>query len=131
MIYERLVDAAIRMLCEDPAEESVEDYRERARYLLATFCSECEPIDRSYRAAHQMPSVVRRPTACVRLQEEFPLCDVFVTAAEYYLSAMLAMEENEEMSEKYLALYSDALSRIVSSLPASLHKISDRYGLLT
>lgn len=135
MTYRELYENALRTVCEDEQTTDTSDYEERAAYILATFCAQCCVPDQKYRAAHTLGEQSFTPVACVDLDHDFPLCDAFVPAAIYYLSAILVLDENEAMSEKFFSLYSDALAALVSSLPSStesatLESITDRYGLM-
>ena len=66
-------------------------------------------------------------TVCVPLDGEFGLSDAFAPAAIYYLAAMLVLDENEEMSESFLARYSDQLATLRASLPMGKEHIRDHY----
>ncbi len=114
----------------DSATTCVEDYEDRAGYILATFCADCIKADQRYRLTHSESSVAPTVLTYVNLTSDFALCDVFAPAAVYYLAAMLIMDEDEEMSEKFFALYSDSLSEILSDLPMVSTAIKDRYNLL-
>lgn len=130
MTYRDVLDAAVKLLCEDVANGYVEDYAERAPYVLATFDIECAAADRAYRQSHGLQKQQPLDVACVALEDEFRLHGVFYPAALYYLSAMLVMDENEVMGERFFELYSDAISSILASLPATAEKIVDSYHLI-
>ncbi len=130
MTYRQVYENALRLISETGDSVDVSDYEERSNYILATFLGQCAPADRQYRAAHQMSASVTSPVAYVEPDQSFGLSDVFVTPAEYYLAAMLVMDENEELSDRFFALYTDAISALLSSLPCSTESISDRYQAL-
>ena len=130
MTYRQIYENALRLVCETDSTMNVSDYEERAAYILATFLGQCAPIDRQYRAAHQMGAQAVVPVACVDFDHTFDLADVFITPAEQYLAAMLVLDENEEMSERFFSLYTDSVSALLDSLPFSCNSIEDRYKLL-
>ncbi|MBQ7336005.1 MAG: hypothetical protein IJW92_05995 [Clostridia bacterium] len=131
MTCQELLDAAVRLVCEDPSlPQNLEDYTERAPYLLASCLTQCAPLDARYRLAHGLDAVEAFEGAAIDLGEAFPLCGIFAPAAVYYLAAMLVIDENERMSDKYFSLYSDALASIQVELPATATHITDRYGLI-
>lgn len=130
MTYRQIYENALRLICETDSAMDTADYEERATYVLATFLGQCAPIDRQYRAAHQMSAHSVLPVACVDPDHTFDLADVFASPAEYYLSAMLVLDENEEMSERFFSLYTDAISSLLDSLPCACESIRDRYTLL-
>lgn len=128
MTLQSIYDAALRLVCEEA--DGSEDYEERASYLLPTFCAHCRESEARYRKAHDMGAGSIPTSLYWELTEEFPLCDVFVAPATYYLAAMLALDENETLSEKLFALYTDALASIETALPTQAAPITDRYKLL-
>ena len=130
MTLREITDAAIRLVCENPQDVSTEDYRERASYILPAFCGQCAASDDRYRLAHSMSTKVAVSAAYMELDELFPLADVFVAPATYYLAAMLVVDENEDLSDRFFALSTDALASVEATLPATSKAVSDRYGLL-
>ena len=127
MTCREIYNAALRLLCE--SAENALDYEDRAGYLLATFCTETSAIDNRYRAENgegPQPSFAK---LYMELDSTFPLSDILLPAAEFYLAAMLAIDENEELSDRYFAKYTDALAQIVQP-SAKTAPIKDRYGLL-
>lgn len=130
MTYREIYENALRMICEDSTVSDSADYEERAAYILATLISECAAVDKQYRLAEGLEAVPHAPVACVELDDAFSLCDALIPIAVYYLSAMLVLDENEDMSEKFFSLYTDALTSFLSGLRHTSHPIDDRYGLM-
>lgn len=130
MLYRDIFNASVEMLSEDHATGDVEDYERRAGYLLGTVTAQLKPIDKRYRAAHDQGETVKSTVLCVDLDTTFPLCDVFISAATYYLASMLVMEENERLGDRIFALYADEIASIEAALPATAQSIIDRYGIL-
>ena len=130
MTYRQIYENALRLICETDDSVDTADYEERASYILATFLGQCASADRQYCTAHQLSTHTVVPVACVDPDQVFGLADAFMTPAEHYLAAMLVMDENEEMSERFFALYTDEISSLLASLPCSCEPIGDRYALL-
>ena len=129
MTNQEIFDAALRMCCEgNYANSYIKDYTERAPYILASFFSHTAPLVQKYRYAHQLDVTAEFEGVSVALTESFPIPSVFTSAAVFYLSAMLTIEENEEMSDKFFALCNDELSRIESSLPMQVETIVNKYA---
>lgn len=129
MQYQEILNASIGMIGESGSTGNTADYAERAEYLMGTFCSECHSLDRKYRRCKGETPQETDIGVCVTLSDSFPLSEVFVPAAIYYLSAMLIMEENEEIGEKLFDHYIDLLSSIQSELIATSHSIKNNYPL--
>jgi hypothetical protein len=129
MTNQEIFDAALRMCCEGNYSLSyTKDYTERAPYILASFFSHTAPLVEKYRDAHRLDVASRFEGVTVALTEAFPIPSVFTSAAVFYLSAMLTIEENEEMSDKFFALCNDELSRIEATLPMKLETIVNKYA---
>ncbi len=138
MTYQELYDSALRLVsetCRASDGEQIlenEDYRERAEYILATFCNECAPLDKKYREIHHAAAAVPyTPVTSVSLNSNFPLKEIFAHAAVYYLGAMLVSDENESLCDRLFDLYTDAISSIQSNLPYATESIVNRYADLT
>lgn len=130
MKYFELIENAVALVCEDPASDTTDDYYERAAYILGTFVSQSAEYDNRYRITKGEDTVTHAITLFVDSERDFALSDVFIPIAVHYLAAMLVLEENEEMSEKFFSLYTDGLSSLLASL-STVEPITDRYSLLT
>jgi len=129
MTYQDILNASLRMVCEGTWNNSYyKDYTERAPYILASFLSHCAPLEAKYRRANGLEEAVPFEGVTVTMTDAFHLPSIFCTAAIFYLSAMLTIEESEEMSDKYFAHCSDELSRIESNLPMTIEPIVNRYA---
>ncbi len=128
MTAQEILDTALRLIAENPTEtQEFDDYIDRAPYLLATCVRECARLDELYRRGHALTARVGSVGATLPLTAEFPLSPVFEAPAVYYLSAMLVLDENEEMSDRFFDLYADSLASIRASLPALPEAIARCY----
>ena len=130
MTFLELFENALRAISETSTNGDTSDYEERASYILATFCAQCSDTDRRYRKVTGGGAPSKVSTTYVELSEPFPLSDIFAPCAIHYLCAMLTLDENEAMSEKFFELYSDAIASIQASLPCSCAPIQDRYSMI-
>ncbi len=131
MTYLDLTKRAVAAICEDPsASFGLEDYHTRATFLLATFIGEYKPLDSCYREANGMEEKeIFTGMVSVDLEDDFPLCDIFIPAAINCLAAGLVIDENEEMSDKFFDRYINNILAIRKSIPTSTGAIVDRYDL--
>ena len=130
MTCNEIYTVALGMVCES-AQNNNTDYEERAPYLLAAFCSSCRALDTQYRHANGLDDAPDFSDSYIALEADFPLHRVFSSPAAAYLAAMLTVDENEEMSDRFCALYSDCLAQIQASLPCKVESIKNRYvGLI-
>ncbi len=130
MTYRDILKTAVGMVGEEISSPDNTDYEETAPYLLATLCRECASVDRRYRMATGGGAPNIPTEASVNLNDPFPLSDALAPAAAYYLSAMLVSDENESMSDRFFSLYTDAITDLLSALPAANGKTIDKYGIL-
>lgn len=129
MTNQEILDSAVALLCENETDGDVSDYERRAPYILANFCTQNASLDALYREAYGIGSELFTAPVYVELSDEFSLCEVFSAAAVHYLAALLVLDENASMSDKFFSLHAEALTNIRSTLPATIHSITDRYGL--
>lgn len=130
MTYRELYQSALRMVSESDGEGLHADYEERAGYLLAAFCNECASIEKRYCEANDLTRAGFSPQSVIALDDRFPLQDAFVPAAIYYLSAMLVIDENEDLSDRFFELYTDSISTIQAGIPCVKHRIVNEYSNL-
>ncbi len=128
MTYQELFTSSLALLAEDSQDtDGIADYAERAPYLLATFLTTCSALDNQYRLSHGREELPPFEGVCVAMDADFLLSAVLAPAAVYYLSSMLVLEENEALSDKLFATYSDLLSQIADALPGRLERIVNKY----
>lgn len=130
MTCRELFQSALRMICEREETADVSDYEERSEYLIASFCNQFVTMDALISSLLGENAGSYKTTVRLDPDQKFPLADRFANAAIYYLSAMLVIDENEELSEQFFALYSDAVSMLKSTVIGKQESISDRYGEL-
>lgn len=130
MTCREIYTVALEMV-DEALDNDNDDYEERAPYLLASFCSACRALDARYREANGLDAASDFSDTCLSLDGEFPLHRAFSAPAAAYLAAMLVVDENEDMSDRFCALYSDRLAQIQAELPCKTESIQNRYlGLL-
>ena len=131
MIYQEIYDGAVQLVNEDSEQNDPADYNRRAGYILATFSTIAAPLDVVYRKNHSLAPLLEKSFSYVNFERNFPLSDVFIPAAIYYLAAMLVIDENEAMSDKLFDLYVNEMATIQAEKPIAVtEKTADRYGLL-
>lgn len=124
-------DIYLSALChigETDSTETNEDYEERAPYLIAAFCTESAETDTAYRIENCLEPRGEMNCVCIPLEADFPCADRFISAAISYLAAMLIIDENPELSDKFFDRYCDIMATIQSEIPARIEKIAQKYG---
>ena len=127
MTAKSIYEGALAFLGETRENEAELDYRERAPYLIATFWCTAAAFDRDYRESRRLEAQKDFSELYVSLDDEFPLCKRFSTAATYYLAAMLIADSDEAFSERLFEKYCDALSAAVSEIPYVKGKTKNVY----
>jgi len=124
---QEIYTGALQLISEQPNAEENADYRERASYLIATFCTECARLDEAWRETHGLKSASPDYPICVDMAGEFSCCDRFVPAACTYVASMLVLDENEGLSDRLYDRYSDLMATVCSEIPAPIEKIVEKY----
>lgn len=127
MTVKKIYESALALLGETKENESELEYRERAPYLIATFCCTAAAVDRDFRESHRLGAQGEFSDVYIPLDDEFPLCNRFTDAAAHYLASMLISDSDEDFSEKLFEKYCDSLSRAVSEIPFSKGKTKNVY----
>lgn len=127
MTGKEIYSASLHILAETDDNADRSDYEERYPYILALFYGEAEELDLKYRRAHKIPIEYMYFEISEIPEAEMPLCDVFASAAVYYLAAMLIIDENTEFSDRLFEKYSARMESILSGLPSELGKIKRVY----
>ena len=124
-----IYDSALRFLAESTNSIDNEDYEERAPYLLAAFCNEVRDTDAAIRCAHGETQKSFN-SVFLSLDSDFPLSEMFCTAASYYLAAMLVFDDDADLSDRLYDKFCDSISRIRCTVPALCENITDRYPFI-
>ena len=127
MTAKSIYENALALLGETRENEETLNYRERAPYIIATFCCNAASVDRDFRESHKLDAQGEFSDVYISLDEAFPLSRRFVGACAYYLASMLVSESDEGLSERLFEKYCDSLSRAVSEIPFSKEKVKNVY----
>ena len=127
MLNQEIFEQALRILSQSEEQGGIEDYEERAPYLIAAFCAQSASLDRRLRETSALPPAPPFHAAFLDLEEEFPLLERLIPLCCLYLAAMLVLEENEPLSDKLYDRYSEGMSAVWNEIPAVLESIRDEY----
>ena len=127
MTNNEIYKAVLHILAESEETAKNAGYDERFLYTLALFCGEAEETDDKYRLAKGLPQAEYRMRVMADPDEDFPLCDVFISSAAYYCSALLIADVNSALSDKLFEKYTERMSLIFDSLPSELENIKNVY----
>lgn len=129
MKNQEIYDAALHLASElTSTDQTVNaDYRERAPYLLAMVCRQCEPTENACRTAKGKSAVVLPATLTYALTDSFPLSDALASAAAFGLACLLTADENPDLSADFRARFREQLASLTVALPMRPEPITDRY----
>ena len=128
MLNQEIYESALRIIGESLTEGENDDYKDRASYLIAAFCSEAEGLDDSVRAICGLEKRADFNPVWVSLDDEFPMVDKLTNAACLYLAAMLILEDDPERSDTLYDRYCDSMSSLRDSFPMTCESIVNKYG---
>lgn len=127
MTNQAVLDAALRLIGEVPGSPDLDDYLDRAPSLLCAACRALAAADSLCRSAMGLEAKTLPAGAEYALDDPFPLCDALLPATAAHLAAGLLFDENPSLSERCYARFGETVQALISSLPASLEMITDRY----
>ena len=128
MQNKEIYKGALGLLGEPLDEMYAEDYAERAPYIIANFISENAKLDAQYRVFRGEAATGFPSSVYASLDDVFPLCARFASAAEYYLASMLIDSEDGDRADGFFDRYCKALSDILAEIPAMREKIMNAYN---
>ena len=127
MQNQEIYEGALRLISESMTDGENEDYKDRASYLIAAFCSETEELDRSMRKRLGIEARESFNPVWISLEDEFPSVDRLAPAACLYVAAMLILDDDPERSDSLYDKYCDSIASLETSFPMSLETIRDSY----
>lgn len=95
---------------------TTEDYEERAEYILPAFFCVAKDVDKKVRKAEGKETQPSFSPVYAALDNNFPFCESFVSAAALYLAAMLVIDEDSELSDSLYDKYCDSIASIAASV---------------
>ena len=122
-----IYEMALHLLAEPIEEGRLDDYENRAPYLLGGFLYENRKADACSREFNGLEPHGFIGAVYNDLDEDFPFVDRFVTATSYYLASMLVIDENAELSDKLFGMFCDSMTQITSEIPAISESLIDVY----
>ena len=115
---------ALSLIGEMPNGVNIEDYEERAPYLIASFCSSNSSLDKRIRRMESIPAGSRFSPVYLPLESEFPLCEKLISAAELYTAAMLILDEDNKLSDSLYDKYCDSVASLSAIYYAKDHTLT-------
>ena len=127
MTVREIYNGALKLMSESAEDQENEDYEERAPYIMATFCSQLRGTDSAIRRLTGENETKSFSPVYVQLDSEFPLLDAFVAPAMLYLAAMLVIDYDTELYDRFFSRYCDAVSKICDTTVGVCEKTADKY----
>ena len=103
------------------------EIEEKFPYALATVCSNLAKFDRMYR---QMKNYGEQPSFsefCLRVGDDFPLCERFVFPCVMFVASMVLIDIDDKKSDAFYDKYATTLTQIVSEMPFECGSMVERY----
>lgn len=127
MTFRNIYDHALSLIGEDLSGQYSEDYLLRAPYLLALLCADLSKSDNDYRESYGIETKPYFDKPSIDFDEEFPLCEVFVPGAVFYLASMLIFDTDPERSDKLYEKYCNSFTSLVGTMPFIKGMTIDKY----
>lgn len=142
MRVREIYDAALAFLGEKEGTHIEYDFERRAGYIIAEAVTMLKGLDRDLRRSsgeedHEYPggdangmprdSLLFAEPVVYSMDNDFPLCDVLAHPAALFVSAMLMVNQNQDLYEYFYGLWSAETARITASIPAECTGTKDNY----
>ena len=106
---------AISLIGESLQSDYIEDYEERAPYLLASVAYQTLPLDKKIRKAESLGQPESFSPVFLALDLDFPLCDHLTFPAALYVASLLVIDEDPDLSDTLYEKYCDTVSSLQAS----------------
>lgn len=132
MRVREIYDAALAFLGEKEGTHIEYDFERRAGYIIAEAVTMLKGLDRELRRSageedHEYPggdangmprdSLLFAEPVVYSMDNDFPLCDVLAHPVALFVSAMLMVNQNQDLYEYFYDLWCTEVSRITASVP--------------
>lgn len=104
----------------------LEDYEERAPYLIASVAYQTIALDKKIRRSDGLGEAARFSPVYLSLDLDFPLCDQLSFPAALYVASLLVIDEDPELSDNLYDKYCDSVASLEANY--SLPTVSDNTG---
>lgn len=125
-IYEN----ALALLGQTRGDEYCGDYEERAPYVIASFCSQVENVDKRIRLIENLPEASGFNRLYLDLESNFPLCDKLLGCASLYLAAFLVSDDDHDLSDSLYDKYCDAIATLSASVGVAAAADGESNGVI-
>jgi hypothetical protein len=115
MTNREIYNNSLALIGESLNSEYVEDYEERAPYIIASVASHNLMLDRRIRAAEALSTAHSFSPVYLSLDLDFPLCDRLAFPAALYVASLLVIDEDPDLSDTLYDKYCDAVSTLETS----------------
>lgn len=122
------VKESVERVDEQTAMADIErEIEEKFPYALGSVCGNLAELDKLYRKAHGREEQVEFSQYFIDVENEFPLCDVFVHPCVMFISSMMLIDVNEKRSDVFYDRYASAVSKIAHEIPPEIKSTVEKY----
>lgn len=115
---------SLALIGESLSGEYVDDYEERAPYLIASVAYQTLTLDKKIRTVDGLDAAESFSPVYLSLDLDFPLCERLAFPAALYVASLLVIDEDPDLSDTLYDKYCDS----VSSLDAAYTVSADSSG---
>lgn len=119
---------ALSLIGETLESNYLEDYEERAPYIIASVASQTKAIDKRIRLAEGLESAASFSPVFLSLDLDFPLCEQLTFPAALYLASLLVIDEDPDLSVNLYDKYCDTVSSLQTAYTGTDTSSSNNSG---
>lgn len=90
-------------------------------------CGNLATLDRQYRKVHGLEEQGEFSTFFLDVDNDFPLSDRFAYPSVLFVSSMMLIDVDDNISDAYYEKYADIVSKIVLEIPFESSSTAEKY----
>lgn len=96
-------------------------------FALGVVCGNLSTLDKQYRKVHGLEEQGEFSSFFLDVEEDFPLADRFAYPCVLFVSSMMLIDVDNEVSDAYYEKYADIVSKIVLEIPFENGSTAEKY----
>jgi len=96
-------------------------------FALGVVCGNLATLDRQYRKVHGLEEQGEFSTFFLDVDNDFPLSDRFAYPSVLFVSSMMLIDVDDNISDAYYEKYADIVSKIVLEIPFENSSTAEKY----
>lgn len=124
---ETIKESIERVAEKDVILEIQSELENKFPFALGVVCGNLSTLDKQYRKVHGLEEQGEFSSFFLDVEEDFPLADRFAYPCVLFVSSMMLIDVDNEVSDAYYEKYADIVSKIVLEIPFENGSTAEKY----